>query len=82
MILLNPGPANTTESVKEALKCPDICPREKAFGEVMKSVQKGLTQVVHSGDQYTAVLFCGSGTAAVEATISSVVPAPPSIINR
>ena len=28
-ILLNPGPATTTDSVKMAQVVPDICPREK-----------------------------------------------------
>ena len=27
-ILLNPGPANTTASVKQALVTPDLCHRE------------------------------------------------------
>ncbi|MBW2736050.1 MAG: 2-aminoethylphosphonate--pyruvate transaminase [Deltaproteobacteria bacterium] len=75
MILLNPGPANTTEGVKQAMTSPDICPREREFGEAMLAVREGLVRVVHDGDVFTAVLFCGSGTAAVEAAISSVVPA-------
>ncbi len=74
MILLNPGPANTTQSVKDALVCEDICPRERDFGDVQARVQKGLTRVVHDGDDFVAVLFGGSGTAAVEAAICSVVP--------
>lgn len=74
MILLNPGPANTTRSVKNALVCEDICPRERDFGLVQKRVQQGLTRVVHAGDAYVTVLFGGSGTAAVEAAICSVVP--------
>lgn len=74
MILLNPGPANTTDSVKQAMTRPDICPREREFGEVMLRVREGLTRVVHSGDSYTTVLFAGSGTAAVEAAVCSAVP--------
>ena len=31
-ILLNPGPATTTETVKLAQIVPDICPREEEFG--------------------------------------------------
>ena len=34
-ILLNPGPATTTDSVKMAQVVPDICPREKEFGDLM-----------------------------------------------
>ena len=40
MILLNPGPANTTVTVKRALTKPDICPREKDFGEVLVRVRE------------------------------------------
>ena len=75
MILLNPGPANTTQTVKQAMVKPDICPREREFGDVMARVRDGITRVVHAGDVFTSVLFAGSGTAAVEAAIASTVPA-------
>jgi len=74
MILLNPGPTNTTETVKHAMTRPDICPREREFGEVMLWVRDGLTRVVHDGELYTTVMLGGSGTAGVEAAISSAVP--------
>jgi len=38
-ILLNPGPATTTDSVKRAQVVPDICHREKEFCDLMKSVR-------------------------------------------
>lgn len=72
-ILLNPGPATTSDTVKMAQVVPDICPREKEFGNVMEFVSKELTNFVGSNDKYTTILFGGSGTAAVEAMISSVV---------
>ena len=74
MILLNPGPANTTDTVKRAMTLPDICPRERAFGEVLLRVRAGLTRVVHAHDRYSCVMLGGSGTAAVEAAIASAVP--------
>jgi len=73
-ILLNPGPATTTDTVKNSLLVPDICPREKEFGELMKRVMKKLVDVIHGGPEYTSVIFTGSGTAAIEACITSVVP--------
>jgi 2-aminoethylphosphonate aminotransferase len=73
-ILLNPGPATTTDTVKQALVVPDICPREAEFGEVALEVQKELVKVVNGGEDYTAVMLTGSGTAAVEAVLSSVIP--------
>lgn len=72
-ILLNPGPATTSNSVKFAQVVPDICPREKEFGDVMEFVSKELTNFVASNDKYTTVLFGGSGTASVEAILSSVI---------
>lgn len=74
MILLNPGPANTTETVKRAQLVPDICPRERSFGELVRTVRRQLVEVVHQGTDYEAVLFGGSGTAGVEAALASVVP--------
>ena len=74
MLLLNPGPANTTAAVKQAMTRPDICPREREFGAVLSWVRDALTRVVHAGDLYTTVLLSGSGTAGVEAAISSTVP--------
>jgi 2-aminoethylphosphonate aminotransferase len=75
MVLLNPGPANTTHAVKLAMTKPDICPREPEFTAVLRSVCKQLTRVVHDDDRYTTVPIGGSGTAAVEAAIGSAVPA-------
>lgn len=72
-VLLNPGPATTSDTVKFAQIVPDICPREKEFGEVMEFISKSLTSFVGDIEKYTTVLFGGSGTAAVEAMLSSVV---------
>ena len=60
-ILLNPGPATTTDTVKMAQVVPDICPREKEFQNVIKLIRSELVRIVHGDlDEYTAVLFCGS----------------------
>jgi 2-aminoethylphosphonate aminotransferase len=72
-ILLNPGPATTTDSVKFSQVVPDICPRESEFGQLMKNVSTELTRLVDDSDQYTTVLFGGSGTAAIESIISSII---------
>lgn len=73
-VLLTPGPATTSDRVKQAQIVPDICPREAEFGALQESIRRRLVQVVHGEDTHTAVLFAGSGTAAVEACIGSVVP--------
>ena len=74
-ILLNPGPATTTDTVKYAQVVPDICPRENEFVEIMNEVRRELVKVVH-GDpkKYSAVLFTGSGTIIQDALINSLVP--------
>lgn len=74
-ILLNPGPATTTDSVKLAQVVPDICPREKEFASMMKKMREDLVRIVHGDlDKYTAVLFCGSGTLNIDVCINSLLP--------
>ena len=73
-ILLNPGPANTTRSVREALVMPDLCHREPEFFEMMRECRARLVRLAGCDERFAAVLFSGSGTAAVEAAVSSVVP--------
>ena len=74
-ILLNPGPATTTDTVKLAQVVPDICPREKEFAAQMADLRQDLVRVVH-GDlaKYTAVLFCGSGTICMDVCLNSLLP--------
>ncbi|NOQ22966.1 MAG: 2-aminoethylphosphonate--pyruvate transaminase [Candidatus Aegiribacteria sp.] len=79
-ILLNPGPATTTDTVKYAQVVPDICPREKEFGDIVRELTRDLVKIVHGEDNYDCILFGGSGTSGVEAVISSVVPADKKIL--
>lgn len=73
-ILLNPGPATTTDSVKQAQIVPDICPREKEFGDVMEFVSEHLKKIAGGDEDYICILFAGSGTAGMDSVINSVVP--------
>ena len=74
-VLLNPGPATTTDTVKMAQVVPDICPREKEFVSVMREIEEGLMKVVHADPaEYTAVLFCGSGTINMDICLNSLLP--------
>jgi 2-aminoethylphosphonate-pyruvate transaminase len=73
-VLLNPGPATTSDTVKYAQVAADICPREKEFGELMRQICRDLTGFVAPYDEYETVIFGGSGTAADEVMISSCVP--------
>ena len=74
-VLLNPGPATTTDTVKYAQVVPDICPREEEFAGLMKNLRSDLLKVVHApADQYTSVLFCGSGTINIDICVNSLLP--------
>ncbi len=74
-VLLNPGPATTSDAVKYAQVVPDICPREQEFVDIMDEIRKDLVKVVHSDPaKYTAVIFTGSGTIIQDVCINSLVP--------
>lgn len=75
-VLLNPGPATTTDSVKVAQVVSDICPREAEFRKIMDDIRNDLVRIVHGDpDVYTAVLFCGSGTINMDVCLNSLLPA-------
>jgi len=73
MILLNPGPVNVSPRVRKALQRPDICHREEEFSILLQQVRKKILQAFASSEEYTAIVLTGSGTAAVEAAISSCI---------
>ncbi len=72
-ILLNPGPSTTTDTVKAAQVVPDICPREKEFQSIMAPMREDLVRIVHGKEDYTAVLFCGSGTICIDIVLNSLL---------
>ena len=75
MILFNPGPVNVSARVRSALIRPDLCHRESEFSVLQESVRQGLLAVYGlSKERYASVLLTGSGTAAVEAMITSLIP--------
>lgn len=73
-ILLTPGPATTSEKVKMAQVVPDICPREDEFTRLTTEINEDLkTIVVNKPLDYACTLFGGSGTAVVEAMLTSSI---------
>lgn len=72
-ILLTPGPVKTTSKVKQALIVPDICPREKEFQNIIKGIRTNLVSIANGDKNYTCILLSGSGTAAMEACMNSVM---------
>lgn len=76
MVLLNPGPVNISERVRQALTRPDLCHRESEFAELLHRIQTKLLRAFVPGaeSEYVAVVLTGSGTAAVEAALMSSLP--------
>jgi len=76
MILLNPGPVNVSDRVRQALLNPDICHRESECAELINDIRQKLLKAFVPGeeDEYTAIILTGSGTAAVEAALLSSLP--------
>jgi 2-aminoethylphosphonate-pyruvate transaminase len=74
MILLNPGPVNVSDRVRQALLRPDICHRESEFSDLIEDIRDKLVRAFAPGPEYVAILITGSGTAAVEAALTSCLP--------
>ena len=74
-LLFTPGPVNVSANVRMAICKEDICHREEDFDFLLQSIEKKLLQLckINSVKDYRAVVITGSGTAANEAILSSVV---------
>ena len=70
-VLLNPGPVNITDKVRQAMVLPDLCHREKEFADLMAAIRNKLLQAFNIKKEFTSVLVSGSGTAALEMAVSS-----------
>jgi 2-aminoethylphosphonate-pyruvate transaminase len=73
-VLLNPGPVMTSARVKAALIHHDICHRDDDFSGVVRRLRTKLRPVFGAGPAHEILLLTGSGTAAMETALSSVVP--------
>lgn len=74
-ILLNPGPVSLSESVRKAVARVDLCHREPEFFELQDEVISGLLDIYQcQPEEWAAVLIGGSGTFALEAMMTSLVP--------
>ena len=75
LILLNPGPVTLSERVRTAMLRPDLCHREVEFAELQGGLRSKLLGIYDlPAAAWAAVLLTGSGTAAVEAMLTSCVP--------
>lgn len=75
LILLNPGPACTTDRVKQAMMRGDWCHREQEFSDLLQSIRTGLVDALNVGETHEAILVTGSGTSAMEMAVISAVRA-------
>lgn len=73
-ILLTPGPVLTSFKVKDALIQHDIPHRDEEFETLMERLQENMLAVFDGDSNYNVLFITGSGTAGLEAAISSVVP--------
>ncbi len=74
--LFTPGPLTTSRTVKQAMLC-DVGSRDRVFINAVAEVRLRLLELagVSQEDGYECVLMQGSGTFAIEAVVSSCVPA-------
>ncbi|MBD2568156.1 2-aminoethylphosphonate aminotransferase [Anabaena lutea] len=74
-ILLNPGPVTLSDRVRESLLKEDLCHREPEFAQLMLDIKTRLVSVYPEAiANYEAIVLTGSGTCAVEAMLSSLIP--------
>jgi 2-aminoethylphosphonate-pyruvate transaminase len=74
-LLFTPGPVNVAKNVRSAIGTEDICHREIEFDGLLLSIENKLLSLfqIRNKDKYRAVVITGSGTAANEAMLCSVV---------
>ncbi len=74
-LLFTPGPVNVAETLRHAICREDICHREPDFDDLLASIEQKILSLfqIENRSRYRAVVITGSGTAANEAILSSVV---------
>ena len=72
MLILSPGPANISERVRQALTKPDIGHRESEFSTLLGDTKSLLLEICGVPQGYSCAVLSGSGTTAIEATITSL----------
>ena len=74
-LLFTPGPVNVAETLRTAICKEDICHRETDFDALLAGIEHKILSLfqIRNRERYRAVVITGSGTAANEAILSSVV---------
>jgi 2-aminoethylphosphonate-pyruvate transaminase len=71
--LFTPGPVNVRDDVRQALLHYDIGHRTKEFEELFVDTQAKINRILNADDSYYPVIVSGSGTAANETVLSSII---------
>lgn len=69
----SPGPVMTSDKLKASLNHPDLNHRREDFMQIVASIRKLLISLFKANDEYTTVVVSGSGTAANETALSSLI---------
>ena len=74
-LLFTPGPVNVASNVRTAIAKEDICHREADFDYLLQSIEQKLLKLleIRNVADFRAVVITGSGTAANESMLLSVV---------
>src|SRR3989337_2316029 len=72
-MLFSPGPVMTSDRVKSSLIHPDMCHRHAMFECLVDGIRAKLLTLLDADDRYGAIIISGSGTAANETALSSIV---------
>ena len=79
-ILLNPGPVNMSDRVKNRMIREDFCHREKEFSALVKDVNSQIVKIYDDMKDYESVIISSSGTGAVEGMLTSFIHDEKSLI--
>ncbi|CAI1163984.1 2-aminoethylphosphonate--pyruvate transaminase [Serratia entomophila] len=71
--LFTPGPGNTSDDVRAALNC-DIGTRTPQMTALTQHLRQQIAEVAECGEDFSVVPIQGSGTFAVEAMLTSLLP--------
>jgi len=74
-LLFTPGPVNVAKNIRMVVCREDICHREIDFDSLLQSIENKILKLfeIKNTADYRAVVITGSGTAANESILSSVV---------
>jgi 2-aminoethylphosphonate-pyruvate transaminase len=75
LVLLNPGPALTSDAVKRAAGGADLCHREPEYRALDRRLRRKLRMLAGLDETWQIALLSGSGTAANEAAVRAAVRA-------